>query len=224
MVIVSRLLVWLGLQSPPPPAPVSTAGLVLFLSELSNATAAALYRFSLLEQAASEWLTCTQRLARDEWLASEDPEARLQEQTRIFEALEAFLAAWARVSLMLFPSSRTSTARKRAKVLRTALGITQESPLTERNLRDSWMHFDERLDKADATTQAGDRRLFVHSSEVTETRKRLCIRIVEVNTLVVWCHDREGRSVPTDLHRLVKALRELGPLIQPAADRLVASA
>jgi hypothetical protein len=213
MALLSRLLLWIGFQPPPPPPPVSRGALLGFLAELSSTSSAALYRFSLLEQAAGEWLRLRDRLAREGRLTIDDRGAQLQEQTRIFEALEAFLAAWTRVSLILFPASRSSTARRRAKALRAAMGMTQASPLTERSLRDGWIHFDERLDKAGTTIEAGACRPFVHSSEVTETRKRLCVRIVEVNTLIVWCHDRWGRPVPTDLRRLIKGLRELGPRI-----------
>jgi hypothetical protein len=201
---------------------VSAAGLVGFLAELSRTSGAALYRFSLLEQAAREWLDLRTRLSRNGRLVSGHHEEQLQERTRIFEALEAFLAAWSRVSLILFPVSHRSSARKRAKALRTALGITQTSPLTERHLRDGWMRYDERLDEAGTPAEAGPRQRFVHSSEVTERGKLLCVRIVEVNTLVVWCRDRWGRPVPIDLRRLAKGIRGLVPLIEPAAARLKA--
>jgi hypothetical protein len=88
--------------------------------------------------------------ARREWLESED--IRLQGEMRV--AMEGFLTAWARTSLLLFPATperkrdAKESAEARGSTLRQILEVDGDHPLSDRGLRNAWMHYDERLDAA----------------------------------------------------------------------------
>ena len=68
-----------------------------------------LYRLDQVEGATSQCCDLDTKLERDD----SEPDAiaeKLNAQTRIFDHLEAFLAAWARLSLLLFPTKGTQFA------------------------------------------------------------------------------------------------------------------
>lgn len=137
----------------------------------------------------------------------------MREQSRLFDALEAFLAAWARISLILFPVLRpdgTPTSRAaRGSSLRQHLAITESSPLAVREFRDSWMHFDERLDAALEADHGAQRQRFLLSSEATDEVRRSVLRLVEVDARAFSWHDRKGKVSRTELTGLEKCLVEL---------------
>jgi hypothetical protein len=72
----------------------------------------------------------------------------LQLQVAVFDRLEQFLAAFARLSLLIFPVSKSRFAKERAETMQLCLGVDESSPIADRDLRDHWMHHDERLDFA----------------------------------------------------------------------------
>lgn len=66
-------------------------------------------------------------------------------QTDLWFGLESLLTAWSRASLILYP---TAGRDNRGVILRERLDVDENHPLSERGLRNSWMHFDERLESA----------------------------------------------------------------------------
>lgn len=75
---------------------------------------------------------------------------RLQKNTDNFDELEiwgaiqSILAAAGNASKILWPARRSSL--KRGKRLRDALGIKDENPLSDRNIRNHFEHYDERIE------------------------------------------------------------------------------
>ena len=116
-----------------------------------------LWRLDELERASGRWKSATKRadrVTRDHrkpigaafYRAGR---ASIDAQGRAFSSIEAFLAAWARLSLLFFPTTDKSTRGKqranRGEVLRKVwLVHPKTSPLSDRNLRNAWMHFREK--------------------------------------------------------------------------------
>lgn len=92
--------------------------------------------------------------------------AQIAVQGDLFTEFEAFLAAFARLSLLFFPQVRkgdpdANFKNKRSEKLRAIFNVQSDGVLSDRDLRNAWMHFDERLDAAIANGQFGDRQRFV---------------------------------------------------------------
>lgn len=79
---------------------------------------------------------------------------RVSGETRLFGSVEAFFAAWARASLILYP---TKGNQLRGRHLRAVLGFGYElgpEEYRDRHLRDGWMHLDEDIDRIMELRQA----------------------------------------------------------------------
>jgi hypothetical protein len=76
------------------------------------------------------------------------PNADIQ---RVFFALQNLLSAAANISKALWGSSPKAAERRQA--LRGSLGVADDSPLRNRDLRNHFDHFDERLDKWDSLSR-----------------------------------------------------------------------
>jgi hypothetical protein len=181
-----------------------------YLLELRNVLDAALYRFDELESAAARWLAVGVKIDRPARIAGEPGRAGLlgqmaREQSSIFDAIEAFLALYARVSLLLFPVGGTDPLaawrRSRGEVLRQRLELTSSS-LAHRDVRDAWMHFDERLDAAVSRGEGVGPQLFKLAVEVTNQMREHALRLVEVDRLALSFRDREGRVQVSELRTL----------------------
>lgn len=94
--------------------------------------------------------------AADSWLKSHhDPAPSgklLREGTRsereMSVAIEGMLSSYARISLFFFPQGHSGKfAEDRGSELRKKIGIEDDHPLSDRDLRNHWMHLDERLDE-----------------------------------------------------------------------------
>lgn len=132
-------------------------------------------------------------------------------QNDLFAAIESFLAAWARLSLLFFPAARPgSFAAIRGELLVEVFDLPADSPIRDRRLRDSWMHFDERLDTMIAHTAWRSRHRFVLSADVRDNEQAL--RVVEIDTLRVHYRGR-------DLERRVVNLRSLRLVIEDLLKR-----
>jgi hypothetical protein len=136
-------------------------------------------------------------------------------QTSFFILLESFLAAWARLSLLFFPIMGEASTEKhrseRAEALCKVLGIGGTSTLADRELRNAWMHFDERLDSAIVQNTFGDRHRFVRSNQAGPLIEKT-LRLMEVDTLLVRYKKKDGtsgafdvRSTRNELERLFEA-------------------
>lgn len=93
--------------------------------------------------------------AAETWLKvdhAQDPDGRMLwtgtvAEREMQEAVEGILAGFARISLFLFPSgSAGSFGRERGERLRALTGIGINHPIGDRELRNHWMHLDERFD------------------------------------------------------------------------------
>ena len=109
-----RLRERVGKRSPPCPAHITTStklpsrtdglepGLPYEL-ELRDTLDAALHRLTLLQDAAAECTELAGKLVRNGRIDHDAFQAKGRSQTRIFDHLDAFLASYARVSLLIFP-------------------------------------------------------------------------------------------------------------------------
>ena len=63
-------------------------------------------------------------------------------------AIEGILSGYARISLFFFPERMSGDfGKRRGEMLCTQVGIDGKHPLANRELRNHWMHLDERLDR-----------------------------------------------------------------------------
>jgi hypothetical protein len=200
-------------------APLFThANALPYFLEIENVVDAALFRFQELEEAAQTWLTLSDELDKPARAAGDPRRAELfststRMQSKIFDALEAFLAGYARLSLLLFPlAGRDASAEfrsQRGQHLRHRLGIREDSVLANRDFRDSWMHFDERLDASILRGHSGGLQRFIRSREVMPELREYVLRLVEVDLLVLSFRDRTGVLCSAELRSLRAALQEI---------------
>jgi hypothetical protein len=132
---------------------------LMFLSRLMTLQA------DRLRQAANDWgpvfasaaASIRKMMAGDRTADTPEYRATLMEalshQDTILLALDGFLAAWARASLMLWPAplgteEHKAAARIRGRLLQEMLRIKDSDAyrLKDRALRNNWMHYDEKLD------------------------------------------------------------------------------
>ncbi len=130
---------------------LTSVDLSMFNSEVHELIDALLYRLDELERLSGAWKAANRRAKRAEHIsdsrARDGFEPALHKQRRVqtmaFDAIEAFLAAWARLSLLFFPQAKDPKAKNRGEVLRKVyLMDRRTSPLADRQLRNAWMHFD----------------------------------------------------------------------------------
>ncbi len=186
---------------------------VQYLFEIRDELLAALWHFEQLEGAATRWLELD-----DAWRAADEEEEAeaasvhesIRQQAFIFDALEAFLSAWARVSLLIFPvigrGPLAGWREERAATLQKLLMVVDLQIIEDRDLRDAWMHFDERLDDMVREGKIPLRQRFARSDEVTDQGRKATLRLIEVDTLRVHYRDRDGSQCTADLRALHAAL------------------
>jgi hypothetical protein len=183
-----------------------------FIMEVHEVIDALLYRLAELERLSVDWLRASDRaddlvrsqkrdLDQDDFTATLGELGRLQASS--FDAVEAFLAVWARLSLLFFPTRHAGTeGTNRGEVLQHIFELdANTSPLADRDLRNAWMHFDERLDQAVKTGILGNRHKFVRSSEGAGAAQHT-VRVIEMDTLRVHYRDEEGQPHSRDLRAL----------------------
>ena len=182
--------------------------------ELSDTLDSALRTFGRLKEAGARVQRAQDaNRAAPKPLDPDLPRAQVEAQGDLFDTLEAFLAAFARVSLLLHPIGSGSYTKLRGTTLRHCLGVEDDSPLENRALRDSWTHHDERMD---AAVEAGQGALGQQFSRSTESPRDLLdstLRVIEIDTLVVhfWKRDKKkGRMKDAaDLCLIAQALAEV---------------
>jgi hypothetical protein len=196
---------------------------VQYLLEIRDVLWAAVWQFEQVESAARRLLELDVA-----WLAAEEDEEieianvneSIRQQALLFDSLEAFLAAWARLSLLLFPvvggDSGAPWREQRAAALQRLLEIPELPIIANRDLRDAWMHFDERLDQMISAGKVAGRQRFTRSKDVTDRLKENTLRLIEVDTLKIHYHDRAGTVQTTDLHPLNRALGQLQDRLKTA--------
>jgi len=135
-------------------------------------------------------------------------------QMGFFDALDGFLAAWARLSLLFFPiegrGGRDGAAfrRDRGVVLREQLRVADDSPLADRDLRDSWMHVDERMDYLLAKGLLSGGLRFVNSRQVGDFIGKVP-RLMAVDTRTVYYLKQKGETGSVKLSDLRTVLDDL---------------
>lgn len=209
-----------------PLAPLDPVSVTAYLSELEGNANSALFEFARLESAAARWIEynlaasaaarkihsprASTRVAESREF-SESLAKQGSEQAELFSALDSFLTSWGRASLLIFPSTREtpgpSFRRQRGRLLQRLLGVDERHLLNNRELRDAWMHFDERLDQAVATHTWGSRQRFVMTA--TPENSRGVLRQLEVPTLCLSYRDRSGITQRAELSAFADALRGL---------------
>lgn len=117
-----------------------------------------------------------------------------ESRASMWMAISGLLSAWARASLILFP---TRGSRERGRVLRELIGVSDDDEFRHRALRDDWVHFDERLDDALAERADGPAWSFVANLDPSSNAELQIV--VELGEL----HFRHGRSTNTSLESLV---------------------
>ena len=188
--------------------------------EVRELTVTILTHLDELENASTSWIRNTEIADRqveqapdhDQGLLVRASESQVQDQTRLFDVLEAFLASWARLSLLLFPLTKSGIGsdftKARGEGIRNALGVDVNSAFANRDLRDAWMHFDERLDAAVSGGTFGSRHRFVRSERAGDYVDNT-LRLVEVDTLVVRYLDRRGQARAVDLRTAKQELLDI---------------
>jgi hypothetical protein len=118
---------------------------------------------------------------------------------------EAFLAAASAISYVFWPSRQDPVHTERAAILRQVFGMTDDSPLRARAVRDRFVHYDERLDRYLAT---GNR--VIVDSNITDTPVAQAV----VGATALRHFDRSSMTVSfldqsLDLGELLDAANEL---------------
>jgi hypothetical protein len=192
--------------------------------EMRDTISSALYRLEELRASSAEVVRLDCQLEAQEHtregLSHDDLQAKLRHQTHIFDNLEAFLAAWARVSLLLFPSGRAAFTKHRGETLRGLFGLDDTCLLADRELRDAWMHHDERIDAAVEMGRTASGQLFTRAADITDQKRATFLRIVDVDNLVVHYHARDNQLRSVALAALEEALNDLEAGRVLAFDRL----
>lgn len=160
----------------------------------------------------------TRSLPRGDPVRASASQAQMLAEGDLFAGLEAFLASWARLSLLFFPADRSPFAGERGKCLVSLFDVGQNSPLQDRRLRDSWMHFDERLDAMIKHTGIWHRHRFLESTELRDDDPTL--RVVEIDTLHAHYRDRELKRQTVHLPSLRAVIHDLDQRWQLALERL----
>lgn len=201
-----------------------------YLIELGEIIETALYEYTKLGEAARLWCEIERELAEQAMACELDEQefaAKLSDsptrQTHIFDALAVFLAAWSRASLIVYPlggdDDLVEFRQERGERLQRLLELPATSPVNNAALRDAWMHYDQRLDRAVRDGYARMRQRFVLSSEAAAL-KPCALRLVEADTLVVHFRDADGAQREASLPEIARALAELQERIPAAWDRL----
>jgi hypothetical protein len=201
--------------------PLGWRQLAHYVREVHELTADLTRRLDELDAAAVRWVEHDADAARQlidetklgdlEWhrtLAQLDAS-----QVEFFDALEGILAAWARLSLLFFPGQGDPDTAKfqaeRAAALRKQLGIDDDSLIADRELRNSSMHFDERMDFMRANGQQFDCQRFVTSRQAEDFIGMVPrLMILDTRTFCYLTQSGDTESVETsDLRDVVEALK-----------------
>jgi hypothetical protein len=130
--------------------PLDSVGASMYVSEIRDLVNSLLFRIHTITQARSGWLGHNAAASTE---ASASPStfshdafahasnAAVAEQTAIFDAFEALLSAWARLSLLFHPIAGKDELgewrQRRGDILRTLLNLPHDTLLSSRTFRDS---------------------------------------------------------------------------------------
>jgi hypothetical protein len=187
--------------------------IVPYLLEFREVADAAHWHIDQLREAAAAWVRDRRRsdaAARPTPVGQQEAEVALGQaigrQTAAFDAVDGFLMNWARASFLVYPvSEKDPYTKARGETMRAKLKLTDDT-LDDRDVRDSWVHFDERLDRVSAGSQLLSRHMFALAKDVTPPKIAGTLRLLEMDTLVLHYHLRDGRPASANLWNLWLAL------------------
>lgn len=183
------------MESPPTLDRVAAS---MYVSEIGDLLDSLQFRIQYLRGARDAWLE-HQNAANAQAKAPPDTfdqqtfvealNAGGQQQTSVFDAFEALLAAWARLSLFVHSIGGADDLAvwraERGKRLRELLQRSPDTLLSSRTFRDSWMHFDERMDRAVVEGWLGNRQQFVATDGVVNAVKQ-SVRVIDIEGLAFY--------------------------------------
>jgi hypothetical protein len=181
----------------------------VFLDELANILDVLLWRANEIEACVVE----VQQFGSVRDVAIDQPRwsSVVSGHTRLIGAIEAFLAGYARASLILYPVRKADQPRGRH--LRMVLGIRDLAAgvgLDDRKLRDGWMHLDEDIGRLGAERNGKIRGgSVVHEGKAWyHLAQEGSVRIVDLERLAIALPRRGIWSLRPYFHRC-KELRQL---------------
>lgn len=211
--------------------PLDVVGAMMYLAEVRALADSILFRTESIEKASAIWMhhqgvASAQVVAsNDEWSAeSFNGALRVSagQQSVLFDDFEAVLAAWARLSLLLHPvpgGPLSKWREERGRILRELVQLDDSSLLSDRSFRDSWMHFDERLDNAYLEKWLGNRQQFVRSTDVASAIEH-SIRVIDVEARAYHYRDRTGNKKHVPLQAMKECVQAVVTGLSTAKDRL----
>jgi hypothetical protein len=179
-----------------------------YLSEIELLAASVGSRIAEIQGAQQRWLEHEEGIAAQlvapqqafsEAAYSEGLLGKVNEQCQVFHALDGLLACWARLSLLLFPVQLKAKKQRemalwmnlRGSTLRELLSVPPDSLLSNRDIRDSWMHFDQRLDDAVQQGRLGNRQT-ICSSATAERAMEYSVRVIDMELLSLHSRAQDG--------------------------------
>jgi hypothetical protein len=206
----------------------------MFVSEIRNLVDSLLFQIERLEQAQAEWLAESAAAARHATatdgefphaLFSEALNGAMRAQGATFALFESLLAAWARLSLLIHPiegkGEMASWRAERGRILRGALNLGEQTLLANRSFRDSWMHFDERLDQAFLDGWLGNLQQFVRSAQVTVAVQN-SVRVIDVESLTFHYRTRNGAQESVSIADVKACVLDVERGLQGVGPRITA--
>lgn len=204
----------------------------MYLSEVRDLVAGIQDAISVLRRAGVEWVE-QERIASTEVKARPDDfnkdrfDAALRtsvgSQTDAFMFLEVLLARWARLSLLFHPiptgGKHPEWRVARGLALRHLTALPESSLLANRDMRDSWMHYDERMDQAVIEGWLGNRQQFVLSAGVARAIAH-SVRVIDMESGTIHFRTRAGQVDSVSFSAMEVALDQVLNGLQSAAERL----
>ena len=205
----------------------------MYVSEVRELIDSILFRIERLEAARVEWLkhsaiaNTEARVPPAEFshdTFAQALNAAAGQHTVMFDEFEALFAAWARLSLLFYPipsKGEEGTWRgERGVALRRLLELPEESLLANREFRDAWMHFDERLDKAYQEGWLGNRQQFVRSSGV-DGAKEHSVRVIDIEGLAFHYRAKNGAKQTVGLAKMKELLISMNQSLATVGPRIM---
>jgi hypothetical protein len=207
----------------------------MYLSEVRDLLDSTLFRIQAMEKAQAAWVE-NDKVASAQIAAAADDfsldafnqalRGTSVQNRELFDALESFFAAWARLSLLFYPVRTKGEVggwrKTRGQQLRALFDLPEESLLSNRDFRDSWMHFDERLDQAWLGHWLGNRQQFVRSA-IVPTAIDHSVRVIDVEGLVFHYRTEGGALASITVSELKSFLQTLESELPNVGPRIVRS-
>lgn len=162
-----------------------------YLFEIARESELAERLFQRFQRAADAWLEIEH---------TEDPDGKtlwtgIEAERTMEESLEGLLSTFARVSLFFFPErSGSQFALERAKRLRELVRVDDDLPLGSRELRNHWMHHDDRFDSFVKEHGNAPLGYFLGPAHrMSDASKAETLRLVDPGTETVFVLGKEYR-------------------------------